>query len=264
MIACHGMAEQRRWITSCVKIEYAKLSLVGKRKDNQDRVAIAIGDEAALLMVFDGMGGHAGGADAAETALAAVQEIFLATPQPIFDAQGFLYRAISAAHDAVVQMGSEVDVDDRPRATCAVCLVQDESCYWVHVGDSRIYLMRDEAVAQVTRDHSHVEVLIHEGVISRSEALDHPMRNYVESCLGGDDALPGITVSRKHGLYPGDVLLLCSDGLWSGLTDEEIVELSYQTSMPFPTVLKVMCDLAIKNNGRRADNTSVAALRWVD
>ena len=73
-----------------MKIEYAKLSLTGNRKDNQDRVAIAVGNESALLMVFDGMGGHSDGAVAAETALAAVQKVFEATPQPIFDPQGFL------------------------------------------------------------------------------------------------------------------------------------------------------------------------------
>mgnify|MGYP001793657956 CR=1 FL=1 len=247
---------------SLVNIEYAKLSLIGKRKDNQDRVAIALGKEAALMLVFDGMGGHAGGAAAAETAMDAVRAIFDQCSQPILDPQGFLYRAVSAAHEAVVNIGKDQPVDHRPRATCAICLVQDDACYTVHVGDSRIYLLRDREVLHVTRDHSHVEVLIHEGVISREEAHTHPMRNYVESWLGGGHAQPGITVSRKRALQPGDVLLLCTDGLWSGLEDDQIIELAYQTQAPFPTVLKVMCEVAIKNNGRRADNTTVAALRW--
>lgn len=225
-------------------------------------MAIALGKEAALLLVFDGMGGHSGGAAAAETALDAVREIFATTPQPILDPQGFLYQVVSVAHDAVVRLGVDQAVDNRPRATCAIGLVQDDACYTVHVGDSRIYLLRDKQVKHVTRDHSHVEVLIHEGVISRDEALTHPMRNYVESCLGGDHALPGITVSRKRPLAPGDVLLLCTDGLWSGLDDDKIIEIAYQMNAPFPTVLKVMCEVAIKNNGKRADNTSVAGLRW--
>ena len=215
-----------------MNIDYASVSLTGRRKDNQDRVSIAIGDEAALLMVFDGMGGHLDGARAAETARDTMQALFDATPQPVFDPQGFLYRAVAAAHEAVVAMGAEREVDHRPRATCAVCLVQDDACYWVHVGDSRIYLLRDQKVWMRTRDHSHVEVLIHEGVISRAEAHEHPMRNYVESCLGGDDALPGITVSRKRELRPGDVLLLCSDGLWSGLEQDVLVKLSYEAGYP--------------------------------
>ena len=252
-----------RTVASALKIEYANLSLTGKRKDNQDRVAIAVGNEAALLMVFDGMGGHSDGAIAAETGLAAVRRMFEAASQPIFDPQGFLYLAMGAAHEAIVTGARDVVVDERPRATCAVCLVQDDACYWVHVGDSRVYLLRDHAIHKMTRDHSHVEVLIAEGVISRAEALEHPMRNYVESCLGGDDPLPGITVTGRNELQPGDVLLLCSDGLWSGLSAEDLVNIAYETRMPLPTVLKVMCDLAVKNNGKRADNTSVAALRWL-
>ncbi|MEM6818277.1 MAG: protein phosphatase 2C domain-containing protein [Pseudomonadota bacterium] len=247
-----------------MNIDYASQSVIGQRKDNQDRVAISIGDEAALIMVFDGMGGHSDGALAAETARDTMKAFFESTPQPIFDAQGFLYRAVSAAHDAVVGLGSDRDVDHRPRATCAVCLVQDDSCYWVHVGDSRIYLLRDRGVFLKTRDHSHVEVLIHEGVIQRSEAQTHPMRNYVESCLGGDDALPGITVSRKRELQPGDILLLCTDGLWSGLDSETLVDIAYRANIPLDTVLRVMCDVAVKNNGKRADNTTVAALRWLE
>ncbi|MEM9172094.1 MAG: protein phosphatase 2C domain-containing protein [Pseudomonadota bacterium] len=243
-------------------VEFAKYTLIGKRKDNQDRVDIVIGEQAALLMVFDGMGGHMGGARAAETAMAEVKQAFADTPQPIFDAQGFLYRAVSAAHDAVVRLGADDNVDKRPRATCALCLVQDDACYWVHVGDSRIYLLRDNAVHHVTRDHSHVEVLISEGVIERDEAENHPMRNFVESCLGGDDPLPAITVSRKRELFPGDVLLLCTDGLWSGLRHEQMVQISYDSKAPLPIVLKVMCELAVKANGKRADNTSVAVLRW--
>ncbi|MEM8626701.1 MAG: protein phosphatase 2C domain-containing protein [Pseudomonadota bacterium] len=245
-----------------MSVEFAKLSLVGKRKDNQDRVDIEVGDQAALLMVFDGMGGHSDGAVAAETAMEQVRRAFRQTPQPVFDPQGFLYRAVSLAHHAVVALGEELDVDHRPRATCAICLVQDDACYWVHVGDSRIYLLRNRAIQHVTRDHSHVEVLIHEGVIERAEAQTHPMRNFVESCLGGDDALPGITVSRKRELFPGDVLLLCSDGLWSGVTDEQLVAISYSQAAPLSVGLKVMCELAIKTNGKRADNTTVAALRW--
>lgn len=247
-----------------MSIDYASQSLIGQRKDNQDRVAIAIGEESALLMVFDGMGGHSDGARAAETARDAMTATFESVPQPIFDPQGFLYRAVSDAHNAVVALGADREVDHRPRATCAVCLVQDDACWWVHVGDSRIYLLRDQAVHQRTRDHSHVEVLIHEGVIERSEAQTHPMRNYVESCLGGDDALPGITVSRKRQLRPGDVLLLCTDGLWSGVDAETIADIVYRDNVPLKLALKVMCDVAIKNNGRRADNTSVAALRWLE
>jgi hypothetical protein len=113
----------------------------------------------------------------------------------------------------------------RPRATCAVCLVQGSSAYWAHVGDSRVYQLRSGKVFERTRDHSHVELLLRAGRITESQAQAHPMRNYVECCIGGDPVLPEMTLSGRRALLPGDVLMLCSDGLWSGLSDELLASL---------------------------------------
>ena len=246
-----------------MRIEYGKVSLLGHRKDNQDKVSVVVMDNAAMLLTFDGMGGHSDGARAAEVAMAKVDELFRATPQPIFDPQGFLYTALGRAHDAVVADGESVHVDDRPRATCAVCLIQDKAAYWAHVGDSRVYLLRNGVVRERTRDHSHVEVLLQEGVIGEHEVASHPMRNYVESCLGGDAALPGITVSRKKNLKAGDVLIACTDGLWSGLSDKQIAKLANRPDVPILESLKEMAELAVEANSPYSDNTTVATLRWL-
>ena len=93
-----------------------------------------------------------------------------------------------------MRIGLHLPLEQRPRATCAVCLVQQGSAYWAHVGDSRIYLLRHGAVAARTRDHSHVELLLREGLITPDQAHNHPMRNYVECCLGGDPVLPDMTM----------------------------------------------------------------------
>ena len=95
--------------------------------------------------------------------------------------------------------------------------MQDSAAYWAHVGDSRIYQLRQAQVLERTRDHSHVEVLLREGLITEAEVHGHPMRNYVECCLGGDAALPEMTISSRRKLKSGDVLLLCTDGLWANL-----------------------------------------------
>jgi serine/threonine protein phosphatase PrpC len=84
------------------------------------------------------MGGHSDGAKAAETGLKVVQDMFMATQLPVFDPQGFLYTALARAHDEVVKIGADLAVDFRPRATCAVCLVQENGSFWGHIGDSRI------------------------------------------------------------------------------------------------------------------------------
>ena len=77
-----------------------------------------------------------------------------------------------------------------------------------------------------TRDHSHVELLLREGLIAESEMRGHPMRNFVECCLGGDVPLPDMSVTARNKLEPGDVLLVCTDGLWSGLEDADLGELA--------------------------------------
>jgi serine/threonine protein phosphatase PrpC len=215
------------------------------------------------MLVFDGMGGHSDGARAAETGLKIVQDLFMAATQPIFDPQGFLYRALARAHDEVVQIGQDVAVDFRPRATCAICLVQEGGAFWAHIGDSRIYQVRDGHVLTRSRDHSHVEVLIQEGAITEEEAQDHPMRNFVECCIGGDAPVPDMSITHRMGLLPGDVLLACSDGLWSGLTDNDMADIGAPGENNLVENLKALSIRALEVNSPYSDNTTGTALRWL-
>jgi len=192
-----------------------------------------------------------------------VQDMFMASSLPVFDPQGFLYTALARAHDEVVKLGGDLTVDSRPRATCAICLIQECGSYWGHIGDSRIYQMRDGELVLRSRDHSHVEVLIQEGAITEEEALDHPMRNFVECCIGGDAAVPDMSITGKRALSPGDVLLVCSDGLWSGVSDEEMAELATRTSDSLAENLKALSVKALQVNSPYSDNTTGTALRWL-
>jgi serine/threonine protein phosphatase PrpC len=246
-----------------MQVEYAKVSALGNRSDNQDRAAVVVADSAAMLLVFDGMGGHSDGARAAETGLAVVQDRFMSSKLPIFDPQGFLYTALSDAHSQVVQLGKGVAVDFRPRATCAICLIQEEGSFWAHIGDSRIYQLRDGKVLNRSRDHSHVELLIQEGAITEQEALDHPMRNFVECCLGGDYAVPDMSITRQLPLEPGDVLLACTDGLWSGISDSEVASVQKPGKDNLPENLRNLSIKALSANAPYADNTTGTALRWL-
>lgn len=246
-----------------MQIEYAKVSALGDRADNQDRAAVVVAEHAALMLVFDGMGGHSDGARAAETGLKVVQDLFMDTTLPIFDPQGFLYMALAQAHDEVVRLGHDVAVDFRPRATCAVCLVQEGGAFWGHIGDSRIYQLREGKVLARSRDHSHVEVLIQEGAITEAEALNHPMRNFVECCIGGDAPVPDMSITGKKKLQPGDVLLACSDGLWSGLTDSEVAQLAHARDENLTDNLKDLSLQALRANAPYSDNTTGTALRWL-
>jgi serine/threonine protein phosphatase PrpC len=246
-----------------VQIEHADLSLVGNREENQDRVAIAGGDDAVLLAVVDGMGGHADGAQAAEVALRTMVGAFWEASRPLFDPEGFLHLTMGRAHEAVVALGQGLAPDIRPRATCAVCLIQGSSAWWAHIGDSRVYLIRNGAVVDRTRDHSHVELLLRAGRITETQAAAHPMRNFVECCIGGDPVLPEMSLSSRRSLVPGDVVLLCSDGFWTGLADAQIASISQSRARGLKDSLADLGERAVQATAPLADNTSAAAVRWL-
>ncbi len=245
-----------------MRVDYAKLSLPGNRTENQDRVEVVAQGDASLLIVVDGMGGHAHGARAAEVTVATLKECFGEMALPVFDPQGFLTLSLARAHDRVVKLGEGVALDHKPRATCAVCLVQDGGSYWAHVGDSRVYQLRAGRILLRTRDHSHVELLLREGLIAESEMRGHPMRNFVECCLGGDVPLPDMSVTARNKLEPGDVLLACTDGLWSGLQDADFAELTSAEPTPLERAVRGLAERAIAKNSPYSDNTSVTAVRW--
>jgi serine/threonine protein phosphatase PrpC len=245
-----------------LQIEYADLSLVGHREDNQDRVAVAPGDRAALIVAVDGMGGHADGAKAAETALNSLVASFWQQPQPLFDPLGFLQLALGKAHEDVCALRPQLPLEQRPRATCAVCLVQEGHAWWAHVGDSRVYQIRQGEVVARTRDHSHVEQLLRDGLISEAEVHGHPMRNFVECCLGGDPSLPDMTIGRRRRLRSGDVLLACTDGLWASLHDAEIAQMWKAPGSPQDR-LQQLGHHAVQAAAPHSDNASGAVLRWL-
>jgi serine/threonine protein phosphatase PrpC len=244
-------------------IESAKTSNPGERDTNQDRVAIVASDDSVLLVVIDGMGGHADGEKAAEVALETIVSAYTNSPRPFVDPMGFLRLAINDAHDAVVALGETLPLFARPRATCAVSLVQDGAACWAHVGDSRVYLLRGTSVVTRTRDHSHVELLRREGLISEEDMQTHPMRNYVEFCLGGEPEYPGMDVSPSRPLQAGDRLLLCSDGLWGGLAEAELATIGASTEDALEPQLEAMAAAAVSANTPYADNTTAAVLRFL-
>ena len=246
-----------------LQVEFADVSDVGHRDENQDRAAVVADANAALLITIDGMGGHYDGAQAAEIGRATLLGAFAAETHPLFDPLGFLHLSLGRAHEAVVEAGQALPVDQRPRATCAVCLVQDGAAYWAHLGDARVYHIRNGVVLRRTRDHSHVESLLRDGVIREDEVQGHPMRNYVDCCIGGDPVLSDMSISLRNPLCAGDILLVCSDGLWANLDDTDIAAFWQADGKPLAQALVDLVEQAVKASAPHSDNATAAALRWL-
>ncbi len=234
---------------------------LGNRSNNQDRCLVLQRPGQTLLMVADGMGGHARGDLAAQTAVDSLSRSFISCRGHIADPHAFLEQALNHAHLMVVDTGRARQPPIDPRTTCVVCLVQDNRAWWAHLGDSRLYLVRDGAVLTRTRDHTPVEELLQKGEIDEDALRTHPLRNSVSRCLGGTPALPKISFDQA-GLQPGDTLLLCSDGLWSALPEERLCDLPADSSK-LEQRINQMTDEADVATYPHSDNISLVGLRWL-
>jgi len=232
----------------------------GSRKINQDRVAYTFSREALLLVVADGMGGHAGGEIAAQICTRLYVERFQQEAKPVLkNPLKFLQDTMLRAHAALGSYAAQFSMLETPRTTCVACIVQAGNAYWAHAGDSRLYLFRQGVLIGSTKDHSKVQYLVDQGIIAAHEAPTHPDRNKVFSCLGGM-VDPVIDLSKRTPLRNGDILLLCTDGLWSVESKDEVA--TWLTSTPILKSVPMMMREAEQRGGPDGDNLSVIAVRW--
>lgn len=234
----------------------------GKRPNNEDRIAYSYSRDALLMVVADGMGGHHHGEVAAQLAVQYLMDVFQREAKPtIADPFLFLQRGFNNAHEAIIDYSVAHALSDSPRTTCVACIVQDNIAYWAHAGDSRLYHLRRGRVEAMTRDHSRVQMLLDDGLINAAQAATHPDRNKIYTCLGGFDA-PEIEFSRKTPLEAGDLLVLCTDGVWSGVSGESMAGLLGEANLM--QAVPVLLNMAEQRGGPHCDNLSLVAVRWED
>jgi serine/threonine protein phosphatase PrpC len=232
----------------------------GSRKVNQDRIAYTFSRDALLLVVADGMGGHAGGEIAAQIAVRLFIERFQQEAKPVLkNPLKFLQDTMVRAHAALGSYANQFSMLETPRTTCVACIVQAGHAYWAHVGDSRLYLFRQGGLIGATKDHSKVQYLVDQGIIGADEIGQHPDRNKIFSCLGGL-VDPVIDLSRRTPLRNGDIIVLCTDGLWAVFDQREIA--TWLTSTPILTTAPQMMREGEKRGGADGDNLSAIVVRW--
>ena len=212
------------------------------------------------MVVADGMGGHRHGEVAAQIAVRTLIENFQREASPLIqDPFLFLQDAMLRTHCNILDFAEEHAIPDSPRTTCVACLVQNNIAYWAHAGDSRLYLFRGGKILTQTRDHSRVQLLLDQGLITPAQAAKHPERNKVYCCLGGSQ-MPEIEYSRKTPLEARDMLVLCTDGLWGPLSDK-ILSAALQRDDLKQAIFELL-DVANQRGGPMADNLSIIAVRW--
>ncbi len=240
------------------------LTDIGKRRDsNEDN--FVVDTPTGLFAVADGMGGHAAGEVAAQLAIDTLSDAFIGEDRPATDldsngAGEHLSEAVLRANRRIFE--SVVSRQEyRGMGTTVVSVVLSGNEYVVgHVGDSRAYLLRDETIERLTSDHSYVNEQVKLGLLTEEDADRHPMRNIVTRALGNR---LDITVDlRRETPQPGDVVLLCSDGLNSMLSDLEIRKnLELHRDDP-ESACRALVEAANARGGE--DNVTVIVIRFDD
>ena len=216
------------------------------RQQNED--AAWFDEDLSIFAVADGMGGHLAGEVASAMAIEAVRKIAHCGFKPGVTA---LREMVSKGHQAIYSHASRNPQCAGMGTTLSVLWHSGNYAYIAHVGDSRIYRLREGELEQITQDHSLVEELIRAGVITREEARTHPRRNVITRALGTrGENVPDLLAADVR---PGDLWLLCSDGL-TGMVEDEVI-CSVLREYPLEQAADKLVELALKAGG--SDNVTL-------
>lgn len=244
-----------------ISIDTCAAMHLGDRSEQQDRVAIMAHPKqpgCMLAVLADGMGGHSGGAIAAEQVVLKAKQNFAAYSPIGEEPTDFLRATIEEAH-VVIKLTRFTSEQD-PHSTAVVFVLRPGHADWAHCGDSRLFHFRGGELVSKTPDHSLVGELVRSGRITEEQAAVHPQRNLLLSCLGAERD-PRIDFGRTHALQAGDVFLLCSDGLWGYFEDREIGHTLAE--LDARSAARVLINAARERAQGGGDNISLAIIKVV-
>jgi serine/threonine protein phosphatase PrpC len=245
-------------------IELANLTDVGCQRDgNEDSYGYAEPEEESqflrkgrLVLIADGMGGHAGGELASAAAVETVRATYLASlAEPPHAA---LVEAFQTAHQNIQDYVLEHPEYAGMGTTCIAAVVRDRELTYAHVGDSRLYLVRSCCISQLTEDQTVVNRMLREGLLTPQEAARHPERGVLTTALGASKMLEIEVPPAPITLLRGDVLLFCTDGLYDLVEDHEIAAAVH--AGPPAAACRALVELAKSRGG--FDNITVQILRF--
>jgi protein phosphatase len=235
-------------------MRWARLTDIGLvRALNEDSLCVL--PELGLFAVADGMGGHLAGEVASAKALQVLEQELGKRLQNGEFPERALVEAIQEANRKIFELASSNQQWAGMGTTITACLKQKEVIYIAQVGDSRAYLLRESQIVQLTEDHSLVRELVKNGGLTEEQALQHPQRNVLTRALG---AAPSLNVDLYHNeVSPGDLVLLCTDGLTGYLLPDEIMP-TIRSAPDLDTAVRGLVDKALAAGGK--DNITVILL----
>jgi len=233
---------------------------VGKiRTANEDSMAVFETPNMKVFVVCDGMGGHVGGQVASQTAIAAIGDFL--TNNITLDPCEAIHNAIFTANEAILNRARQQPELSGMGSTCVMLTVtSDGKVYYGHVGDSRIYIIANHRIAQLTKDHSYVQTLVDAGLITKEQAENHPRKNEITNALGFAGMAPPTVCSTPIEPASGNCFLLCSDGLSGMVSDEQMKRVVSKHEIPIQQRAEKLVQMANENGG--LDNITVQLVEF--
>ena len=245
-------------------------SVIGRRKEQQDAVLADdslsyVENGKAIAVLCDGMGGMNGGGMASSLCASIVFNTFHSGTQ--FPSIPAFFRAVIAEADDAVRMMRDENGALIPGAgtTLAAVVIDDNQLYWASVGDSRIYIIRDDECLCITKDHNYLMLLnerVKRGELTQEEAESDPKKEALISYIGIGGVRYIDINSKGVSLLDGDMIILCSDGFYRTVPEEELLDVLFDCGQNTQETAEELTDLAISKNKRNQDNTSVIVLRY--
>jgi len=243
-----------------MRLDISSLSRLGGRAVNEDACGYWTSDQSCCWVVSDGAGGHGGGDVASRTVVSTVLKNFAARPEVSVDALAALVRQAQQALRDEQRTSSHVrDM----RATVAILMIDraDNGALWGHVGDTRIYCFRGGRIVMKTRDHSVIQSMYEAGLGDLASLRNHPYRGVLLSALGGKEAFETSIAGSPLALQDGDVLMMCTDGMWDHVEDAAMEQLLRASRSGEEWLMAMEAEL-LKNADTNCDNYTAMSV-WV-
>jgi serine/threonine protein phosphatase PrpC/LysM repeat protein len=240
--------------------EFGNCSDKGRvRRENEDYMGYFETLNGDVFLVCDGMGGHAGGAFAAQLAVTSVREFL--ERKYFDDPADAIKEALEYANKAIYDKAQNTPEFSGMGTTAVMLIVQAAKVWWGHVGDSRMYLQSFDGLRRLTNDHSFVQRLIDEGAITEEEALTHPRRNELLAALGVHADVAVDVYEHVYTTIQNDMILMCSDGLTNAVSEPEIEKILSAKASSQQKAVKLV---EIANNNGGPDNITVQVVTFTN
>lgn len=238
-------------------LTFAKTDIGMARKKNQDYYYVS--EDGCINILADGMGGYAGGEVASKLATVSAKDYILEhfdknkeyEKQEILD---IIENAMELANTKVHEKAQEDEELEQMGTTLEICIIYKEKMFIGHVGDSRVYRLRQGIIRKLTKDDSYVQKLVEDGTITKEEAKNHPKKNMLVKALGCETDLDVNVFYKKF--LPDDIILICSDGLTNMVPEEQIYDIiSSNINQSAENLIKEA------NNNGGLDNTTLIIIK---